>query len=74
VRAKEYAYGKKKSQGGFVIANGFPSLGRSRSENGEVRKPLDIDYFNLNLTISDNGNGKGIQREFYKHENGGTRS
>jgi hypothetical protein len=64
VRAKEYAYGKKKSQGGFVIANGFPSLGRSRSDYGEVRKPLDIDYFNLNLTISDNGNGKEYKGSF----------
>jgi hypothetical protein len=33
-------------------------------------KPLDIDYFNLNLTISDNGNGKEYKGEFYKHENG----
>jgi hypothetical protein len=27
-------------------------------------KPLNIDYFNLNLTIADNGNG--TKGEFYK--------
>lgn len=33
-------------------------------------KPLKIDNFNLYLSISDTGNGKKYQGQFYKHESG----
>jgi hypothetical protein len=33
-------------------------------------KPLKVDNFNLYLSISDSGNGKKYQGEFYKYESG----
>lgn len=33
-------------------------------------RPLNVDNFNLFLTISDDGNGKKYLGQFYKHENG----
>jgi hypothetical protein len=67
---KEYAYGKKRVKA-VLLSPMVSSLGRMiRLLMVKSGKPLDIDYFNLNLTISDNGNGKEYKGEFYKHENG----
>jgi hypothetical protein len=67
---KEYAYGKKRVKA-VLLSPMVSSLGRMiRLLMVKSGKPLNIDYFNLNLTISDNGNGKQYKGEFYKHENG----
>lgn len=67
---KEYAYGKKRVKA-VLLSPMVSSLGRMiRLLMVKSAKPLNIDYFNLNLTISDTSNGKEYKGEFYKHENG----
>jgi hypothetical protein len=69
---KEYLV-KKRVKRCFFIAYGF-FTGADPIVNGWSGNRLDIDYFNLNLTISDNGNGKEYKESFISMRMAGTRS
>lgn len=67
---REFSYGKKRVKAVVMSAN-VSSLGRMiRLLMEKAGKPLEINNFNLFLTISDDGNGKKYEGQFYKHESG----
>jgi hypothetical protein len=67
---KEFSYGSKRVKAVLMSPN-VSSLGRMiRLLMVKAGRPLNVNNFNLNLTISDDGNGKKYKGEFYKHENG----
>lgn len=67
---KEYAYANKKVKA-MLLSPNVSSLGRMiRLLMEKAGRPLNINNFNLCLTISDTGNGKKYEGQFYKHENG----
>jgi len=67
---KEFLYGNKKVKTALFSAT-VSSLGRMiRLLMVKAGKPLNVDNFNLYLSISDDGAGKKYLGQFYKHENG----
>lgn len=67
---KEAAYGNKKVKSVLFSPN-VSTVGRiMRLLMIKTGRPLNIDFFNLYLTISDEGNGKKYMGQFYRHENG----
>ena len=67
---KEVVYGNRKVKAILYSANAS-TVGRIiRLLMVKAGYPLNVDNFNLFITISDNGNGKKYQGQFYKHENG----
>ena len=67
---REAAYGNKRVKS-VLFSPTVSSLGRMiRLLMQKAGKPLDVNNFNLYLTISDDGNTKKYTGEFYKHESG----
>ena len=67
---REETYGNKKVKS-VLYSSTVSSMGRMiRLLMVKAGKPLNVKYFNLFLTITDDGNGKRYKGEFYKHENG----
>lgn len=67
---KEASYGNRKVKA-VLFSPTVSSVGRViRLLMVKSGKPLNIDNFNLYLTISDDGNGKRYSGQFYKHESG----
>lgn len=67
---KEASYGNKRVKA-VLFSPTVSSVGRViRLLMVKSGKPLNIDKFNLYLTISDEGNGKRYSGQFYKHESG----
>jgi hypothetical protein len=67
---KEYVYGNKKVKA-VVFSSSVSTVGRIiRLLMVKTGTPLNIDYFNLCLTITDAVNGKRYQGQFYKNISG----
>lgn len=68
---KEAAYGNRKVKA-VLFSPLVSTIGRIiRLLMVKSGKPLNVDNFNMYLTISDDGNGgKAYKGEFYKHESG----
>jgi hypothetical protein len=67
---REASYGNKKVKS-VLYSSTVSSMGRMiRLLMIKAGKPLNVNNFNLFLTIADDGNGKKYKGEFYKHENG----
>jgi len=67
---KEQAYGKKRVKA-VLFTSEVSTVGRIiRLLMIKAKKPLDVEHFNLFLTIADNGCGKEYHGQFYKFENG----
>lgn len=67
---KEASYGNKKVKS-VLFSPMVSTVGRIiRLLMVKSGRPLNIDNFNLYLTISDDGAGKKYLGQFYKHENG----
>jgi hypothetical protein len=67
---REASYGNKKVKSVLFSPN-VSSVGKIiRMLMTKAGKPLDINNFNLYLTVSDDGNGKKYSGQFYKHESG----
>lgn len=67
---KEYVYGNRKVKT-VLFSSTISTVGRIiRLLMVKSGRPLNVDNFNLCLTISDTSAGKKYQGQFYKHENG----
>ena len=67
---KEFAYGKLRVKS-VLLSPMVSSLGRMiRLLMVKSERYLDIENFNVNLTVADDGNGKKYEGKFYKHESG----
>lgn len=67
---KEVTYGNKRVKA-VLYSPMVSTVGRIiRLLMVKAERHLNVDNFNLFLTISDNGNGKKYEGQFYKHESG----
>lgn len=67
---KEVAYGNKRVKA-VLYSPSVSTVGRIiRLLMVKAERHLNVDNFNLFLTISDDGNGKKYEGQFYKHESG----
>jgi hypothetical protein len=67
---KEYNYGNKRVKT-VIYSSDISGIGKMiRRLMVKADRHLNIDHFNLCLTITDNPNKKNFKGEFYKFENG----
>jgi hypothetical protein len=67
---EEFNYGGKRGKS-VLFSPMVSPIGRiMRLLMVKAGKPLKVNNFNLYLSISDSGNGKKYQGQFYKHESG----